>query len=301
MDTTHLSRRRFLLNAGGAALSAGALLPGLLAHGADRRKPRVLFHSRSGAFEHAVVRREGGRLSVGEQLMVEMGGRIGVEVECAKDGGVFDGDLDRFDAFVLYWNLDPMTPNARDVPPVTQRGKDRFLEAVAAGKGVLGIHCASYAFLSGDRYEWQPPERRDPYVKMLGGELCAAHGVQKIRQRIVSPGFPGVDKLKTPVFEMVDEPYGLKNFADDIHVIAVLETEGLAGVGFQRPPFPSLWARRHGEGRVLYTVLGHDEAAWRSEPFQHIVVGGLEWVLGRVDAEVPPNLAAAAPEASKLP
>jgi type 1 glutamine amidotransferase len=62
-----------------------------------------------------------------------------------------------------------------------------------------------------------------------------------------------------------------------------------------------MWARRHGEGRVLYTVLGHDEDAWRSKPFQTIVTGGLEWVLGRVDAKIPPNLADTAPEAHKLP
>jgi type 1 glutamine amidotransferase len=300
MGTTCLPRRGFLLRLGCTAIGAFGARDACAQEG-GKQKPRVLFFSRSGRIEHPVVHRDGDELSVGEQLMIEMGRTIGADVECTKDGGVFDRDLDRFDAFVQYGNYDPTQPNQRGDPPVTALGKTRLIEAVASGKGLFGIHCASYAFLSGPGEQWQPPEQRDPYVKMLGGELCGANGKQNCRHRIVSPKFPGVDRLKTPVLALADEPYGLKNFADDIHVIAVQETKGLSGKIFNRPPFPSIWARRHDRGRVLYVEMGHDEEAWRSEPFRNIVLGGLDWVLGRVEADIPPNLKKTAPEAHKMP
>ncbi len=153
---------------------------------------------------------------------------------------------------------------------------------------------------SGPRDQLQPEEQRDPYVRMLGGELGPALSKQTCRYRIVSPGFPGVDKLTTRIITLADEPYGQKNFADDLHVIAVQETEGLKGKGFQRPPFPCIWARRHGHGRVFYVSLGHDEDAWRAEPFQKIVLGGLDWVLVRVEADLTPNLKTAAPGAEEI-
>ena len=289
MNTHHHSRRHFLNQLCGTTLAA-VVTNGALTQGAGQRKPRALFFPRPGAYEPAIVRREGGEPSVCERLMTEMGRRIGIEVECSNDGRVFDNDLDRFDAFVLFWNFDPMKPNKSGDPPLTSRGKQRLIEAVASGKGLLGIHCAAYSFLSGERGEWQAVTQRDPYVKMLGGELWGCLPKQTCHYRIVSPDFPGFAKLNTPTLTMTDEPYGLKNYADDIHVIAVQETEGLRGEPFQRAAFPCIWARRHERGRVFYVSLGHDEDSWRTEPFQNIVQGGLDWVLGRANADLTPNL-----------
>lgn len=181
-----------------------------------------------------------------------------------------------------------MKPNKCGDPPLTARGKERLSASVAAGKGLVGIHCAAYALLSGESTQLQSVEQRDPYTKMLGGEMRQCLGKQSCRHRIFDPDFPGVAKMKTPEFTVNDEPYGLKNYADDIHVIAVNETE-IPGNAFRRP-FPSVWARRHGRGRVFYVSMGHDEDAWRTEPFQNIVLSGLDWTLGRTNANLTPNL-----------
>lgn len=309
MSHAHPTRRQFLGEATAflTAAAAGSSFPCLLdpqtsfAQQSQKPSARVLVFSRSGKMEHAIVHREGDKLSVGERLLEQMARTIGVEVVCTKDGQVLDGDLGRFDGFIWYGNFDPTKPNDRGDPPVTSQGKKRLVEAVASGKGFLGIHCASYAFLSGDMATRQPLERRDEYVKMLGGELHGADTKQKVRYRIVSPRFPGVGQLGAAEIVLDDEPYGLKNFADDIHVIAVQETQGLRGKAFKRPPFPAIWARRHGRGRVFYAAWGHDEESWRSEPFGNVVLGGLKWILGRVDAELEPNLQRTAPEAEKIP
>jgi hypothetical protein len=57
----------------------------------------------------------------------------------------------------------------------------------------------------------------------------------------------------------------------------------------------------HGKGRVFYTALGHREDVWLNPAFQEMLLGGLNWALGRVEADVTPNLAHVAPGANELP
>jgi type 1 glutamine amidotransferase len=93
----------------------------------------------------------------------------------------------------------------------------------------------------------------------------------------------------------------LKNLATDMHAILVQDTSTMNGRSYQRPPFPSTWARMQGKGRVFYTSMGHREDVWTSAPFQSVLLGGLNWATGRVNADVTPNITKVAPEANTLP
>ena len=73
------------------------------------------------------------------------------------------------------------------------------------------------------------------------------------------------------------------------------------GVEYQRPPYPTTWARREGKGRVWFTAMGHREDVWTNPIFQEILVGGIKWTLGEASAEVPANLKEAAPHAYTNP
>ena len=97
-----------------------------------------------------------------------------------------------------------------------------------------------------------------------------------------------------------EEWYTFKNFAKDMHVIVLQETLMMEGDCYQRPNFPITWARMHGKGRVFYTSLGHREDIWTNPFFRAIALGGFEWALGNVDAEIPPNIDEVAPRASQL-
>jgi type 1 glutamine amidotransferase len=74
-----------------------------------------------------------------------------------------------------------------------------------------------------------------------------------------------------------------------------METAGMEGSDYQRPPYPIAWARLHGKGRVAYNAMGHREDVWDSEAFQSMLVGALKWAGGLVDADVTPNLEQVAP------
>jgi hypothetical protein len=273
-------KRRDLLLAGAAAMAARG-----------QARKRVLYYTRSAGFEHSVVHREGNAPSHSERLLTEFAGLRGFDVECTKDGRVFDGDLAKYDVIAAYATGDLMGPSKDGGPPMTAAGKRKLIEAVAAGKGFVGIHAATDACHSGG-------EAVDPYIAMLGGEFLT-HGDQQEASLIISdPKFPGVNRLgMADGIAFTDEWYVCRNLAPDLHVILTQETRYMKGDAYRRPDFPATWARLHGKGRVFYTSLGHREDLWSNPFFQTIVCGGLEWTSGLAAAEVPPNIHEITPKA----
>ncbi|MEA1952025.1 MAG: ThuA domain-containing protein, partial [Planctomycetota bacterium] len=267
---------------------------------AEPKKPKVLYFTRSAGYEHSAVKRDGNNLSISERVLSELGKDHGVDVICTKDGRVFDDDMSQYAAIAFYTSGDLTRPCPRKTPPMTARGKQRLLDAVAGGVGFVGIHSASDTFHSkgpGNRNQ----ETVDPYIAMLGGEFVT-HGPQQVAtMRVASPDFPGIADQGSPAsFDLNEEWYALKNFAKDMHVILVQETEGMKGDCYRRPPFPATWARMHGQGRVLYTSLGHRHDVWTNENVQTGLVGAFSWAMGQVDAEIPPNIDEVAPKAAEL-
>jgi type 1 glutamine amidotransferase len=284
-----MRRRDLLLTAAAGALGA-----------AEARKRKVLYFTRSAGFEHSVVHREGSQLSHSEKLLVEFGRRGGFEVECTKDGRVFDASLDPYDVIAFYTSGDLTGPSKDGSPPMTAAGKRKVLEAIAGGKGFAGIHSATDTFHSpGPRDQNQ--SEIDPYIAMLGGEFVTHGAQQEASLFLTSPKFPGAGNLGIAEgMPFTDEWYTFKNFARDLHVILVQETEYMKGEAYQRPDFPATWARFHGRGRVFYTSLGHREDIWTNPFFQAIALGGLGWAGGGVEFGIQPNLDAVTPRASQL-
>jgi len=135
---------------------------------------------------------------------------------------------------------------------------------------------------------------------MLGGEFII-HGQQQPSHLIVvDPRFPGIG-LMAGAPAILEEWYSLKNFAPDLHVLLVQDTAGMTGPEYARPNYPSTWIHRYGRGRVFYTSLGHRDAVWQSARYQALLLGAIRWATGQADADLTPNLAAAAPQAQVLP
>jgi len=293
-----MKRREMLKATSAAVLGLLTFPPGLVA-AAEGKRRKVLYFTRSAGFEHSVVRRRDGQLSHSERVLTEMGKWAGFEVECTKDGRVFDGNLDQYDAIAFYTSGNLTRPNARKTPPMTPEGKQRLLDSIVAGKGFVAFHSATDSFHSpGPRNEVQA--KVDPYIAMIGGEFIT-HGAQQEVSLIISSRFPGAGNLGCAEgISFTDEWYTLKNFAKDLHVILVQETKYMKGKCYQRPDFPCTWARMHGKGRVFYTSMAHREDVWTNPFFQAIALGGLGWATGNVDADVRPNIDKVTPRANQL-
>lgn len=293
-----MRRRDFLLTSG-AALLASSTFPLRWVPAADGKKQKVLYFTRSAGFEHSAVKRKGDELSFSEKVLTEMGQKAGFDVECTKDGRVFDGDLDQYAAIAFYTSGVLTQPDKAGTPPMSPAGKQRLLDAIAAGKGFVGFHSATDSFHSeGPRDEVQT--NVDPYLAMLGGEFVVHGAQQESEMRVASPNFPGVAGLPKP-WKLQEEWYASKNFARDLHVILLQETAGMKGECYARAPYPATWARMHQKGRVFYTSFGHRDDIWTNPLVQQVILGGFAWAMGNVSADVTPNLAQVAPDADKLP
>lgn len=281
------------------ALLGLASIPLGWAASAEPKKKRVLYFTRSAGFEHSVVRRKGGELSYSEKVLTAMGSWAGFEVECTQDGRVFDGNLEQFDTIAFYTSGD-LTASQGNGRAMTAAGKQKLIGAIAGGKGFVGFHSATDSFRSTGPAT-QGGSAVDPYISMLGGEFVA-HGPEQEASLLIASHFPGVDGLACAEgFSFTDEWYTQKNFAKDLHVILVQETELMQGACYRRPDYPNTWARRHGKGRVFYTALGHREEVWTNPFFQSIVLGGIAWALGTVEAKAEPNFQQVTPHANQSP
>ena len=261
-----MRRRQFLLSTGLAALGASTSP----CPGAGRRRPAEadLYFTRSSGFQHSVVKRKGNELAHSERIMTEWGQKHGFDVECTKDGSVFDGDLNKYDAFAFYTT--GVLTHADDAkklasgdnggtPPMSEQGKQRFLDAVRGGKGFIGFH---------ERHRQLPLTRPQAGP---GADVRSVHRHDRRRVhrapceqqpgtlKVIDGSFPGLSGLSAEITVQQEEWYSLKYFAKDLHVILLQLTKGMKGDAYQRPDFPQTWARMHGQGRVYYTSLGHRE------------------------------------------
>jgi type 1 glutamine amidotransferase len=286
------------------------------ADGAPQPEKKILFFSKSAGFEHSVIkdpprnpaRKPGGDIpGLAFRVLSELGRARQIDFVFSKDGSLFTpAYLAQFDAYIFYTTGDLTTVGTDGNPAMSAAGKAALLQAIAGGKGFIGLHSATDTFHSPGNKEHGPArfqsdgDQADDYIKMIGGEFIQ-HGKQQPSHLIVAdPQFPGAAAVPADL-HLTEEWYSLKDFAPDLHVILVQGTAGMTGIEYARPNYPSTWARMHGKGRVFYTNLGHRDDVWESPMFQAVVMGGVDWALGRVDADLTPNLDQAAPEANVLP
>jgi hypothetical protein len=304
---------------------------------AQKDAPRkILFFSKSSGYEHDMIKRHNGEPSKAENVLSELGRKNNIEFTFTKDGSVFTPEnIASYDAFFFYTTGDLTEVGSDKNPPMPKEGKAVLLEAIANGKGFIGVHSATDTFHSpgyGKPHLARSGDEAniDPYIKMIGGEFIIHGAQQRARQICADRNFPGMGAVPDD-FGPLEEWYSLKYFAPDLHVLLVQDTSTMLKSGggnkraYDRPNYPSTWVREYGgkpissmdfphgaflllhkpeprlKGRVFYTSMGHREDIWTSPVFQQVLLGGMNWVLRRVDADVTPNIKEVTPQAGVLP
>jgi type 1 glutamine amidotransferase len=268
---------------------------------------KILFFTKSSGFEHSVISWSKGQPSLAEKTFLELGEKNQWTFEFSKDGSKFSPEyLKGFDTVIFYTTGDLTTEGTDKQPPMTPAGKQALFGYVKSGKGFIGLHSASDTFHTANESK-KGPDRyanhgkdADPYVCFLGGEFII-HGAQQVAtNKVINKKFPGFETAGDS-FAFNEEWYSLKDFREDLHVLTVIDAPSMKGLPYQRPPYPTTWAREEGKGRVFYTAMGHRDDIWTNPTFQNIVVGAIKWTTGDVKAAVPPNLKEVAPEAMTNP
>jgi uncharacterized protein len=291
------NRRQMLLATGASMLGAGTLTRSALA-GPRAAAKKVLFFTKSTGFQHSVIARKDGELGLAERVLAALGKVHGFEVVPCKDGRVFEPDkIGQWDAFLFYTQGDVTAAgsikNEGPAHPMSKDGKKALLDAIAGGKGFVGLHSADDTFHS-------QGNEVDPFIKMIGGEFIS-HGKQQVSNLIVTcEDFPGAKAFGSK-FKLNDEWYSHKNLAKDLHVVIAHDTAGMEGWQYDRPNFPESWARMHDKGRVFYTSMGHREDVIENPLFQGLVLGALGWATCGCDVDVSPNISKVTPHYAKNP
>lgn len=273
-------------------------------------KKSVLVFTKSSGWEHDVVKIHNGKPSIVDQAVESLGKEHGFNVTASKDGRVFDSAEFRNYAAVLFFTTgDLTTPGTDKNPPMSPQGKQSLLDAVHTGLGFVGVHAASDTFHTkpdpddnSNRYVAHG-EQSDPYISMLGGEFIT-HGsnprLQDTKLIINDSKFPGLEGVPSPV-RFNDEWYSLKDFRPDLHVILTLDTKGMIGAPYQRPPYPMTWARMAGRGRVFFTAIGDRPENWSNQFFLNLLGGGIRWSIRDAQVSLTHNLMQAAPGYAVIP
>lgn len=266
---------------------------------------RVLYFTKSSGFEHSVIKWVDGKPSYSEKILTALGAKNEIEFTFSKDGSHFTADyLAQFNVLLFYTSGDLTSVGTDGHPGITGNGMSALFDYVAGGGALVGLHSAGDTFHSQERGGGNNPRRlqryrnygeaADPYCKMLGGEFIR-HGPQQVaRATVVDPKFPGFGELGAEL-NVNEEWYTLKDFAANDHVLLVMQTAGMLGGDYARPPYPLAWVRPHGKGRVAYQAMGHRDDVWDSTAYQSMLVGLLQWSAGKAEADITPNLSQVAP------
>lgn len=299
---------------------------------AQAKPKKILFFSKSSGYEHDMIKEKNGQMSKAAKILSLLGAKNDIEFTFTKDGRIFTPEnIAKFDAFFFYTTGDLTEPGSDKNPPMSPEAKAALLDAIAHGKGFIGTHSAADTFHSPGGKEMGPARwqndgtNADPYIKMLGGEFIIHGSQQRAHQICVDKSFPGMSAVPDD-FGPLEEWYSLKDFAPNLHVLLVQDTSTMDKSGgnkraYDRPDYPSTWAHYYGcasiapsghgawllthkpqrPGRVFYTSMGHRDDIWTNPVFQQVLVGAMDWVTGRVDADVTPNLEQVTPQANVLP
>ena len=135
-----------------------------------------------------------------------------------------------------------------------------LLDAVAGGKGFVGIHGATATF-----------GNSPAYIGMIGGKLIVHDPNKRFKVNIGTaraveehPITQGVDD-----FEIQDELYIIEGDLTQWHILARAEGH------------PIVYTKMWGKGRVYNNALGHDVRALSNPGFQTLIINGVEWAAGR--------------------
>ncbi len=290
-------------------IAAGLLVSSTVIAADTQTYPRmkILFFSKSSGFEHGVVKQTNGKPSFADKMLMELGAKNNIEFVCSKDGSLFSKEyLAQFDAFCFFATGDLTEAGDDGNPPMSPSGKQALLDAVSGGKGFIGIHSGADAFHGYATRDMGPkrwhvdPEHADPFIKMVGCEFIKHDNEATAPLIIADPKFPGISAIPKD-WILHEEWYTFKNYQPDLHVILVQNCAAIPQPSYARPNYPETFAHMYGKGRSFYTSMGHRNDVWQNPVFQSILMGGVDWALGRVNADVTPNISTVTPGANELP
>jgi type 1 glutamine amidotransferase len=183
--------------------------------------------------------------------------------------------------------------NTVGMPFSDPRVREGLLRYVREGGGLGGLHGASYAAL-----DW--PE----FAEMLGAFPAGGYVLQeKVWLKLDDPhsplnaGFGDKELLYQDEYYRFTEPYS----RDKLHVLLSIDVDRTDmaqapeaddvkfDIGREDSDYGVSWIHRYGQGRVFYTVLGHNPTLFSTPQLARQVLAGIQFILGDLPADATPS------------
>jgi len=181
--------------------------------------------------------------------------RIAIELRVVRDGSFLDRpEADELDVIVMNHCFE----KAEGV--LSEAQKQKLLDLVRGGVGVVAIHASYYSFLDWDA------------VHDLYGARFTQHGSSEINVdvRFVDRSHP-ITRDLPETFRVRTELYESTPLAEDCHVLAMAKEEG------KEQEHPSVWTREYGKGRVVTILPAHWPEAYKVPEFQQLIANSVRW------------------------
>jgi uncharacterized protein len=233
---------------------------------AEIKRPAILIFSKTNGYRHA------DSIAAAGALLDRTAKTEGWTVYPTENGAAFNqAILSRFDA-VVFNNVsgDVFTPEQRQA----------FKNFVEQGGGFVGIHASGGDF----SYAWQW------YVQELIGVQFIGHPTnpqfQKATIRVEDKTHPATRALPD-LWTRVDEYYSFEKSVrrPGYHVLMTLDESTYKQVGMFNSSLsmgkdhPIVWWHCQGQGRALYSALGHNASAYSEPAYGTLLKGAVNWAL----------------------
>jgi len=249
----------------------------------------VLVFSHTNGFKHSSI-------GIGIKALTILGEKTGAYKTVASNDLVhFEPEnIAKFDAIVfLNTTGEVFSPLKKKVASLSEEElktwkdrelklKESFINFIKSGKGFIGIHSATDTF-----YEW------DEYGEMIGARFDSHPWRHKDQVSIQVPEAalknPLVSYLDGNNLEFKEEIYQYKNaLAEGPKLLLRLDPEKndfSKSNQAKTKNIPVSWTKPHGDGRVFYSSIGHNENMFSNAQVLQHYLNGIQWAIGDLKTE----------------
>ena len=209
-------------------------------------------------------------IAVCAAALKELCAKEGLQAEVSDDPAVFsEAGLAKREAVVF--------ANSNNEAFATDAQRGALLDYVYRGGAFMGIHSATGS-----------ERKSEAFKQMLGGRFAWHPPLQPFTMRVNDRRHPATAHLGE-TWSWADEAY-VCDCETGVHVLLDLDVATLVKAPrdkrldtFVNGHYPLAWCRRHGDGRVFYTALGHKKEYYQDAAFRKHLIKGLLWTMEKGD------------------
>ncbi|WP_420455983.1 ThuA domain-containing protein [Rubrivirga sp.] len=219
------------------------------AGGSPGATPRVLVYTNANGYVHASI-------PVGAAALGEIGERNGFAVDVTDDSLAFTPErLATYAAVVFLSTTGDVLSSAQEAA---------FEDYVEGGGGFVGVHAAADTEVD---WPW--------YGRAVGAYFDNHPPTQQAAIDVVTADHPATRALPAR-WTRTDEWYSFREAPTGVTVLLRLDESSYDG-GTMGADHPIAWAHAVGDGRALYTALGHTAESYAEPAFRGHLGGAVCW------------------------